>query len=92
MTLRIPTTTLRHTAENNYRCADLRCPCQSAGITDPTLGPTHWYALKPGSTDCAWCNDEAGRPQPQGKGRRGICQRHSDELRARAKARKVRGA
>lgn len=88
MTLRIVTSDVLHHAGNGYNCGRRGCPCQSAGITDPTIERFHTYALKPGSTDCAWCRDEQGIPQ--GNGSHGICKRHSDELRARAKERKRR--
>lgn len=78
---------IKHTFKNGYRCADQSCPCQSAGDTDVTISPTSTWPLLPGSTSCAWCNKEAGRPQ--GNGSHGICKRHAAQLIAQAKARRA---
>ena len=80
---------IRHTAANNWRCTDQDCPCQDSH-EPATITPTSFWPLRPGSTACAWCLDEMGRPQ--GNGSHGICARHAEQLVAEAKARKARRA
>lgn len=86
MAWKIQTNALKHTVANGYHCSDQTCPCQH-GHAETTITQAHTWALKPGSRDCAWCNDEAGLPQ--GNGSHGICRKHSAQLIARAKARRA---
>lgn len=83
--LRVLTDALIHT-DARPRCKDKSCPCQNGEQESVTVSPTSFWPLRNGSSDCAWCRDEQGLPQ--GNGSHGICQRHADELIARAKMRK----